>query len=206
MPLPPAIEFLAAQKDSSGNNLCSFGMFSAEVVVPAGATVRWESRPREYMNYPFRLLIDAGIVPNAFMATISIYGTRPFVSTIYPSARNMQIDYFLRIFQNQPVIEEVRNLTTLNQRWVSAVQFLDVASEETWLELERRLAKYFTPALQAAAPLNLTTIEGQLAELVRLTREGQVVAPPPLLPPREPVPVSDERRRRIIGPSAEGMR
>lgn len=200
MPLPSAIEFLAAQRDLGGNSLCSFGMFSAEVIVPAGRTIRWTSRPREYMNYAFRLMIDDSVAPNTFAATISIYGTRPFTATIYPSARNVQLDYFVRIFQNQPLIEEITNLTTLNQRWVSAVQFLDVDSEAHWLELERRLAEHLSPTLQAAAVLDLTRVERLMTELVQLIRERPVAPQPERVIVAAPPP----DRRRVLGPLSAG--
>jgi len=144
MPLPPAIEFLAAQRSETGAMLCHFGVSQVVTVIPANTTVRFTVTPRQgiYANYTFRSLLDAAMVPGSFRIQVFQYGARPYWATLYPSALGQFHDYFLRVTYAQPVVNYVTNLTGLNQQFISYDQSLVVASAADFKELERRLEIY----------------------------------------------------------------
>ena len=148
MPLPSAIEFLAAQNGPSGEKLCHFGVSQVVMTLPAGRTVRFRVTPRAgiYANYTFRSLLDAAMVPGAFRVLVFQYGANPYWATLYPSALGTFHDYFLRVTHAQPVENYVTNLTNLNQQFISYDQSLVVASEAYFKELERRLRVYLRQA------------------------------------------------------------
>lgn len=173
MPLPPAIEFLAAQRDEHGNVLCQFSITQLDVLIPAGQTVRFTMRPAPgyYMIYMFRFMLDPSIVPGVLRANIYQMGGVPFSAGLYPGSQDKYIDTFERVTAAAPIVDELINLSALAQRYVSYGQALAVTSEENYLELERRLERYF----------------GQRERVVeRVERVTEV--PAPRVPPAPPAP------------------
>jgi len=145
MPLSPAIEFISAQRGSSGDILAAPGGSQLAAVIPPNTRFRVSATPMSniYSHYTFRVMLDEMMVPGAFQIWVYSFGVVPYSGIMYPSTRGEYLDTFLRVTHSQPVVYEAINLTNLNQWFVIYTQHYTVATEENYKELERRLDDYF---------------------------------------------------------------
>ena len=143
MGLPTVVEYLLTLMREDGTGfLCgqSATQFITRVI-PPGTVISIDTFPvdGDYVNIVFLNQLNPGIVPNAFYATATYYGSKTSDGIVTASWLTDPVYTLVVVSNAMPARVLLENISPLTQFYSASVQFLSITTEADYYKVIDRL-------------------------------------------------------------------